>query len=125
MQFPIAIVASLLAGSAIVAATAADTMKADITTIDNYLKQLSGDIDQYTGTIPYALQIQIDSVNIDKVLRQATADANAASTYSDGDSLSIGLQVIGLSNDVNSTLAKLNSKASTFGELKPIVLKSL
>lgn len=127
MQFINVLVASLLAGSAL-AVNKTAALKQDITDLGAYLDQLNGDTNQFKDTatgIPFALQVQIDAVNIDKVLLRALSDAQQSDKLSDGDSLSLGLQLVGVSNKVNSTLVNVGSKAGAFGDLRPIVLKSL
>lgn len=118
---------AIFTGTAIAASNAA-AIKADISTLSAYLNQLSGDTAQFNNTttgIPFALQVQIDAVNIDKVLLQATKDCQSSSALGDDDSLAIGVQLLGVSNTVTSTLKAVQNKATAFDGLRPIVLNSL
>lgn len=128
MQFSkIFSVCAVFAGAAVAASNAA-AVKADITTLSNYLNQLSGDVQQFkdlTTGIPFALQVQIDAVNIDKVLLQATKDCQSSSAFGDNDSLAIGIQLLGVSNTVGTSLTAIKKKAAAFEGLQPIVLNSL
>jgi hypothetical protein len=118
---------AVFTGAAIATSNAA-AIKADISSLSAYLNQLSGDATQFNSTttgIPFALQVQIDAVNIDKILQQATQDCQSSSALSDDDSLAIGVQLLSVSDTVTSTLKVIQNKATAFDGLKPIVLNSL
>lgn len=104
-----------------------NTVLGDIDNISTLLTTLTDDVKAVTPGIPglpYALQVQVDAVNLDKRIQTGAADANASEPFG-GGSLQVGLALINLKPEIESSLKQIGDKNETFGELGVIVLASL
>lgn len=104
-----------------------NTVLSDIKNISTLLTTLTDDVKDVVPGIPglpYALQVQVDATNLDKRIQTGTADANASEPFGDG-SLQVGLALINLKPEIESSLNRIGDKNETFGELGVIVLASL
>lgn len=91
-----------------------------ITILDNDTLAVIGGV----AGVPYALQVEVDAVNVDNSLNSATKAANASPAFGVG-SFPVAASVISLSQKVQKTLQDVTNKKATFGDLSPIVLSSL
>jgi hypothetical protein len=104
-----------------------NTVLSDIKNISTLLTTLTDDVKAVVPGIPglpYALQVQVDAKNLDKRIQTGAADANASEPFGDG-SLQVGLALINLKPEIESSLKQIEGKNETFGELGVIVLSSL
>ncbi|KAA8643983.1 cell wall mannoprotein 1 family protein [Aspergillus tanneri] len=75
--------------------------------------------------LSFALQMNIDSISLDKRIKHATATAEASDTFGTVGSLSVGLKLISLEPKISSVLQSIASKNETFAGLGIVVLYSL
>lgn len=104
-----------------------NTVLNDIKNISTLLTTLTDDVKAVVPGIPglpYALQVQVDATNLDKRIQTGAANANASEPFGDG-SLQVGLALINLKPEIESSLKQIGDKNETFGELGVIVLSSL
>jgi hypothetical protein len=122
------IVPGLVLGLA--ACTLADynTVISDIAVLDQMLSGLDNNtlalIPGVAG-VPYALQIEVDSVNVDMSIITATRDANASAPFGEPGSINVAQAILNLQPMIKKTLSDVSAKNATFGDLGPIVLSSL
>lgn len=104
-----------------------NTVLSDISNISTLLTTLTDDVKAVVPGIPglpYALQVQVDATNLDKHIQTGAADANASEPFG-GGSLQVGLALINLKPQIESSLKQIGAKNETFGDLGVIVLASL
>ncbi|OAQ60431.1 hydrophobic surface binding protein A domain-containing protein [Pochonia chlamydosporia 170] len=100
----------------------------DIANITTLMATLSSDVKLVkpgSAGIAQALQVQVDAVNIHKRLLTSIDDTESSAPFGAGGSLSIGLDFIGLSPKVKTTLQDVTKQKAALGELGIVVLSSL
>ncbi|KAF2753101.1 hypothetical protein EJ05DRAFT_505293 [Pseudovirgaria hyperparasitica] len=105
----------------------ASSVIAKLYQIGNGTVQITNDTAAFTGGVsglPYALQVQQDAVIVHEYAEFGTMESNAAAPFEEA-SIDVADVLLTLSDQVTSTLKGVQGKASTFGELGPIVLATL
>lgn len=115
---------------AFAACTLADynTVVADINTVADFISILDNDtlaVVSGVAGVPFALQVEVDALNLDNAIVTATRDANASPAFGEPGSLTVAASVISLTSKVQKVLQDVTAQKATFGELSPIVLSSL
>jgi hypothetical protein len=104
------------------------TVNYDIGNISALLTTLDTDVQGVAAGTPgigFALQVELDSVNLDKKILQTIQDIHQSPNFGTGGSLEIGVNLLLLEPKINQTLADVASKKTAFGGLGPIVLACL
>ncbi|KAH7360929.1 hydrophobic surface binding protein A-domain-containing protein [Rhexocercosporidium sp. MPI-PUGE-AT-0058] len=120
--------ASLAFLFALSAAADYNTVITDITTVGNLITVLDNDtlaVVPGVAGVPFALQVEVDAVNLDNAILAATRDVDASAPFGEPGSLSVSGAVINLTSKVQKALADVTAQKDAFGELSPIVLSSL
>ncbi|KAG4431937.1 hypothetical protein IFR05_012582 [Cadophora sp. M221] len=105
-----------------------NTVIADINTVSNLVIILDNDTNAVlpgVAGVPFALQVEVDAVNLDNAILAATRDANASPPFGEPGSLSVSGAIINLTSKVQKALSDVTARREAFGELSPIVLSSL
>lgn len=123
-----AFILALFTTAALVAAADVSTVVSDLNTLQSNLQTLDTDVKKVqsgvTG-ISQALQVSVDSVQVDNQIIKTTSDVNAASKFSASDSQKIITAVDAVTQQANTTLKDTIAQNATFGGLAPVVLASL
>lgn len=122
------LLASLAAAISLAQAQNATTVTTQIQVITNYTQLLNSDVLNNNGSIqglPWALQVQLDAVNIYRQIQNGTAQANASASFGDAGSQTVAAALLNTTSVVQTALNSTQSKVSAFGELGPLVLGSL
>eukprot|EP00918_Siedleckia_nematoides_P083456 GHVU01182945.1.p1 GENE.GHVU01182945.1~~GHVU01182945.1.p1 ORF type:complete len:174 (+),score=36.34 GHVU01182945.1:73-594(+) len=90
------------------------SIEADITSIDNNVKQLTTDANAYTSGIGEALTVQTDEQSLDKAINQGTTDAGNTAQASSADTQSVETQVRNLIPDIQAALTAIKNKKANF-----------
>ncbi|KAL1959458.1 hypothetical protein VTO42DRAFT_1903 [Malbranchea cinnamomea] len=98
-----------------------DKLDASLTTLSNDVK----DVVSGVPGLPIALQVQVDAVNLDKVLLRAIENVNASPDFGIIGSPSVSLKLVALAPKITSTIGAVGGKSKEFGDFGPIVLASL
>lgn len=96
--------------------------------IGNATNLINNDVTNINGTqqgLPWALQVQQDSVYTYRLVKNATAVANASPVFDENGSFLIAITLINLSTATKTSLSNLITKNTTIGGLQPAVLASL
>lgn len=104
------------------------TVLNDLDSLDGALTTLSSNVaDVVPGVagLPIALQVQVDAVNLDKVLVTAIENVNASPGFGIIGSPSISVKLIALAPKITSTIGAVGKKSGDFGDFGPVVLASL
>lgn len=121
------VLSALFASVALVAADG-DAVRAQLVVIQNYTDLLGSDVSQFTDTVrtlPFALQVQQDAVLLYRAVNLGASLAQSSPRFGQPNSFRIAATLLAISNDVQSTLNKIQNKQSAFADLGPIVLASL
>ncbi|KZZ94308.1 Cell wall galactomannoprotein [Moelleriella libera RCEF 2490] len=117
----------LVLAVAVAYAADAQTVRDDVAKLNTLLKTLSSDVKLVKAGslgIAQALQVEVDAVNIHKLLITAYNDAKASPPFG-SSSFGVGLDFLKLEPQVKQTLRDVSSQKDVFGELGIIVLSSL
>lgn len=117
----------LVLAVAVVYAADAQTVRDDVAKLNTLLRTLSSDVKLVKAGslgIAQALQVEVDAVNIHKLLVTAYNDAKASPPFG-SSSFGVGLDFLKLEPQVKQTLRDVSSQKDVFGELGIIVLSSL
>ncbi|KAL5326517.1 hypothetical protein ACEPPN_004203 [Leptodophora sp. 'Broadleaf-Isolate-01'] len=120
--------ASLTLSFALSAAADYNTVITDINNVGNLITILDNDTKAVlpgVAGVPFALQVEVDAVNLDNAILAAARDATASPPFGEPGSLSVSGAVINLTSKVQKALSDLTAQQNGFGELGPIVLSSL
>lgn len=104
------------------------TVKADIgniTTLLNTLGEHAQEMKSGMAGVPIALQVQVDAVKLDKVIREGTQHAKDSDPFGGQGSLQVGLALVALKPKIISTLDDMAKQQETFGDFGIFVLQSL
>lgn len=124
-MLPRVILASLLSASSVLADGAA--IAAAITTIQDATVQLGTTVATWDGGILSAIPITVDSATLLEDINTATRTARASAALSDVEAVTVGLGIISLVTNVNSTLTTLIAAKPKFDQtlLTGVVLLNL
>lgn len=121
------ILSACLTGAALVWADAT-AVNNQLSVIATYTALLNSDAQQFNSVVtslPFALQVQQDAVLLYRQVNIGTSLSQSSANFGEPGSLQVSATLVNLSNQVQNALSTISSKASTFGELGPIVLASL
>ncbi|PVH73524.1 hypothetical protein DL98DRAFT_431165 [Cadophora sp. DSE1049] len=105
-----------------------NTVISDITNVGSLISILDNDalaVVPGVAGVPFALQVEVDAVNLDNAIIAAKRDADASEPFGEPGSLQVSAAILNLTSKVQKSLADVTSQKSAFGELSPIVLSSL
>lgn len=125
MLSPKLLVAALLSATTVVADGAA--IATAVSAIQNATVALGDTVSAWDGDLLGALPITIKSAKLLGTIHDATATAEASAALADLEAITVGLAVISLVGDVNTTLTALLAKQGEFDRdlLTPVVLINL
>lgn len=115
-----------IAGTSI--AQNADAVVNSVYTIGNTTSLLNSDVQNFNGStvgIPWALQVQVDAVNLYRELKTGTQAAQSSSNFGEPGSSQVSTALLNIVDLVKTALKNTAGKASTFADLRPLVLASL